>query len=120
MLLKCCVTNCKANYATSDEHVVVCRLPSDATDRQQWIQNIPRENIPDSRHTMTRSIGLLDMQKLECSVKNVQFCLRLYLKTSLKIKFLLLNQNYKSQKSHCHQLEAFYLISWRSSGSVIS
>ena len=44
MVLKCCVTACKSNYASEKEKVPVYRLPFDPEERQRWIKAIPRDN----------------------------------------------------------------------------
>ena len=52
MVRKCCVTGCKSNYLTEDEKVSTYRLPSNPEERKRWIKAIPRDNIPDSPHTV--------------------------------------------------------------------
>ena len=52
MVRKCCVTGCKSNYLTEGEKVTVYRLPSNSEERQRWIKAIPRDNVPDSPHTV--------------------------------------------------------------------
>ena len=77
MPYKCCVTGCVSNYADlkkhtsslprkselSDDlpptkrrkgistHVPVFALPSDETERETWLKNIPRDNIPVTKYT---------------------------------------------------------------------
>ena len=48
---KCCVTNCNGNYdSTSKEKTF--RLPKDKDEREKWLKVIPRDNIPDLKHTV--------------------------------------------------------------------
>ena len=37
---KCCVTDCRANYDSQKGNIQVFRLPSNAVDRQAWIEGV--------------------------------------------------------------------------------
>ena len=39
---KCCVMSCNGNY----------RLPVDVSEKARWLSAIPRDNIPDAKHTV--------------------------------------------------------------------
>jgi hypothetical protein len=49
---KCCVTNCSSNYKKTGESTTVYRLPKDENERKKWLNNIPRDNIPDTNNTV--------------------------------------------------------------------
>ena len=51
MVKRCCVTKCRGNY-DEEKRVKVFRFPRDQSERQSWVQAIPRENIPNSRDTV--------------------------------------------------------------------
>lgn len=47
---KCCVPNCNANYASTEQgYTTVFRFPSDPNLRQEWIRKIPRKNWEPSK-----------------------------------------------------------------------
>ena len=48
---KCCVTNCNGNYDSKSKEKVF-RLPADEDERARWLRVIPRDNIPDTKHTV--------------------------------------------------------------------
>ena len=43
MVLKCCVPNCKSNYAS--DKVSVYKLPQNNEAKKKWIAAIPRANL---------------------------------------------------------------------------
>ena len=51
MVLKCCVPNCKINYAFSNGKVSVYKLPQNNEDKKKWIAAIPRANLVVSKYT---------------------------------------------------------------------
>ena len=48
---KCCVTNGKGNYYSTNK-VKVFRLPIDPEEREHWLKIIPRDNMPDTANTV--------------------------------------------------------------------
>ena len=51
MVIKCCVPNCKSNYAFSNDKVPVYKLPQNNKDKKKWIAVIPRANFAVSKYT---------------------------------------------------------------------
>ena len=54
MVKRCCVTGCYGNYDDNNRETVF-RLPSkerEPEERQKWLKNIPRDNIPDHKDTV--------------------------------------------------------------------
>ena len=51
MALKCCVPNCKSNYASSNDKVPVYKLPQNNKDKKKWIAAIPKANLVVSKYT---------------------------------------------------------------------
>ena len=51
MVLKCCVTLCKGNYASSSKRVPVYKLPQYEKKKKKWISVIPRANLVVSKYT---------------------------------------------------------------------
>ena len=51
MVLKCCVPNCKINYASSNDKVPAYKLPQNNKDKKKWIVVIPRANFVVSKYT---------------------------------------------------------------------
>ena len=51
MVLKCCVTLCKGNYASSSKRVPAYKLPQYEKEKKKWISVIPRANLVVSKYT---------------------------------------------------------------------
>ena len=50
MVGKCCVMNCNDNnYSKNKERTF--RLTVDDNEKARWLAAIPRDNIPESKHT---------------------------------------------------------------------
>ena len=50
----CCVTGCSSNYRgkdRSEDYISMYKLPTNVEERERWLQNIPRENIPKGKDT---------------------------------------------------------------------
>ena len=52
MTRKCCVKGCNGNDGKPENKEPVFRLPKDPEEKQRWINSIPRDNIPDTAHTV--------------------------------------------------------------------
>ena len=50
MVLKCCVSNCKSNYASCNDKVLVYKLPQNNGDKKKWIAAKPRPNLVVSKY----------------------------------------------------------------------
>ena len=48
---KCCVMNCNGNYDSKNKEKTF-RLPVDVSEKARWLSVIPRDNIPNSKHTV--------------------------------------------------------------------
>ena len=48
----CSVTGCKSNYRSQGGYTKVYKLPPKGEQRDLWIHNIPRENLPQSNETV--------------------------------------------------------------------
>ena len=48
---KCYVMNCDGNY-DKDKKEKTFRLPRKQEERERWLAVIPRDNIPDKKHTV--------------------------------------------------------------------
>ena len=64
MVLKCCVLNCKSNYASSTDKAPVYKLPQNNKDKKKWIAAIPRPNLVVSKYTAYVENTGLKMQYL--------------------------------------------------------
>ena len=47
---KCCVPNCKSNYASSNDEDPAYKLPQNNEDKKKWIAAIPRANLVVSKY----------------------------------------------------------------------
>ena len=51
MSRKCCVMNYNSNYDSKNKEKTF-RLPGDVSEKARWLSAIPRDNIPDLKHTV--------------------------------------------------------------------
>ena len=57
MVVKCCVTLCKGNYASSSKRLPVYKLPQYEKEKKKWISVIPRANLVVSKYRYTAVCG---------------------------------------------------------------
>ena len=60
MVLKCRVTLCKGNYASSSKKVPVYKLPQYEKEKKKWISVIPRANLVVSKYTVLQCVENID------------------------------------------------------------